>query len=88
MSQLIVRRVEADIVRKLKLRAARRGRSAEAEHREILREALERLAQDFAVLGLGRASAPCGAELEFPHDVGLDAADDELRHDSLHLCYQ
>ena len=40
MAQLIVRNLEADLVQKLKLRAARRGRSAEAEHRQILREAL------------------------------------------------
>lgn len=40
MAQLIVRNLEAKIVEKLKLRAARRGRSAEAEHREILRDAL------------------------------------------------
>ncbi len=38
--QLIVRDVEDEVVRALKRRAASRGRSAEAEHREILREAL------------------------------------------------
>ena len=41
MAQLIVRNLEEDLVRQLKVRAARRGRSAEAEHREILREALK-----------------------------------------------
>ena len=40
MAQLIVRNLDADIVRALKIRAAERGRSAEAEHREILRQAL------------------------------------------------
>ena len=40
MVQLIVRDLEEDLVRRLKLRAARRGKSAEAEHREILRQAL------------------------------------------------
>jgi len=40
MSQLIVRNVAEEIVRALKRRATRHGRSAEAEHREILREAL------------------------------------------------
>ena len=40
MSQLIVRNVEQEIVRALKRRAARHGRSAEAEHRDILRQAL------------------------------------------------
>ena len=40
MSQLIVRNLDERIVRELRLRAARHGRSAEAEHREILSEAL------------------------------------------------
>ena len=40
MAQLIVRNLDADLVKALKIRAARHGRSAEAEHREILREAL------------------------------------------------
>ncbi len=40
MGQLLVRNVGEDIVRALKRRAAGHGRSAEAEHREILREAL------------------------------------------------
>ena len=40
MNQLIVRNLEEEVVRELRLRAARHGRSAEAEHREILREVL------------------------------------------------
>ena len=40
MSQLIVRKLEEDVVAALRERAARRGRSMEAEHREILRAAL------------------------------------------------
>jgi plasmid stability protein len=40
MSQLIVRNLSPEIVSSLKARAAAHGRSAEAEHREILREAL------------------------------------------------
>jgi antitoxin FitA len=38
--QLIVRNVDDGIVRALKRRASRHGRSAESEHREILRDAL------------------------------------------------
>ncbi len=38
--QLVVRNVDEGLVRALKRRAARHGRSAEAEHREILRHAL------------------------------------------------
>lgn len=40
MAQLLVRDIEADVVSELKIRAARHGRSAEEEHRQILREAL------------------------------------------------
>lgn len=40
MAQLIVRNIDASLVQRLKERAARNGRSAEAEHREILRAAL------------------------------------------------
>jgi antitoxin FitA len=42
MAQLIVRNIDETLVRELKLRAARNGRSAEEEHREILRHALRR----------------------------------------------
>ena len=40
MSQLLVRKVDEDLVARLKQRAARAGRSAEAEHRLILEQAL------------------------------------------------
>jgi plasmid stability protein len=42
MAQLIVRNIDKGIVKALRSRAARHGRSAEAEHREILRDALSR----------------------------------------------
>src|ERR1044071_203544 len=41
MAQLIVRNLDEALVRELKARAARKGRSAEEEHRAILREALK-----------------------------------------------
>jgi plasmid stability protein len=41
MAQLIVRNIDEELVRLLKIRAAEHGRSAEAEHRDILREALQ-----------------------------------------------
>jgi plasmid stability protein len=40
MGQLTVRKVDDEIIRRLKIRAAEHGRSAEAEHREILKQAL------------------------------------------------
>ena len=42
MANLIVRDVDASLVLTLKQRAAKHGRSAEAEHREILASALRR----------------------------------------------
>lgn len=41
MAQLLVRDIESDVVRELKVRAARHGHSAEEEHRQILRKALQ-----------------------------------------------
>jgi plasmid stability protein len=40
MGQLTVRKLDDEIIRRLKIRAAEHGRSAEAEHREILKQAL------------------------------------------------
>ena len=40
MAQLIVRNLDDDLVRRLKQRAAASGRSAEEEHRQLLRQAL------------------------------------------------
>lgn len=40
MSQLIVRNLDEDLVRRLRQRASEHGRSAEEEHRQILRAAL------------------------------------------------
>jgi plasmid stability protein len=60
MAQLIVRNIDKAIVKALRSRAARHGRSAEAEHREILRTTLSTgTAQDLkqhllAMPGVGR----------------------------------
>jgi plasmid stability protein len=64
MSQLIVRRIEEKIVKKLKQRAGAHGISMEEEHRRILRESL-----------LGRAAKRASfkeALLKMPN-VGKDA---------------
>ncbi len=62
MSQLIVRNVDPAIVRALKRRAADHGRSAEAEHREILR----------GVLALDTGAEAFKALLGSMPDVGTD----------------
>ncbi|HZX30057.1 MAG TPA: DNA-binding protein [Rhodocyclaceae bacterium] len=41
-TNLVVRNIEPDVVQALKQAAAAHGRSAEAEHREILKAALSR----------------------------------------------
>ena len=63
---LSVRNLDDELIMRLKRRAARHGRSAEAEHREILREALateadatfEQLAAQLRTLTKGRAHTP------------------------------
>lgn len=49
MAQLTVRKVSDEVVGALKRRAAANGRSAEAEHRDILRASLLGAEEDFAV---------------------------------------
>jgi plasmid stability protein len=63
---LHVRNLDDDLIAKLKRRAARHGRSTEAEHREILRQALsaevepsfDKLAADLRKLTKGRKQTP------------------------------
>ncbi len=69
MAQLIVRELEDTIVRALRVRAAKKGVSAEAEHRAILREVL-----------LGRSGRSLKEALLAMPDVGADA-DFEIERD-------
>ena len=62
MAQLIVRNLEDEVVRELKLRAAQHGRSAEEEHREILRQMLQE----------GRGGPPLKKLLQEMPNVGDD----------------
>jgi plasmid stability protein len=65
-SSLHVRNVEEELIARLKRRAARHGRSAEAEHREILKQALSHeaepsfaeLAAEIRKLTAGRKHTP------------------------------
>ena len=47
MAQLTVRNLSDDLVRALRVRAARHGRSADAEHRMLLAQALQDETADF-----------------------------------------
>lgn len=72
MGQLIVRNVDDQIIRALKMRAAEKRRSAEAEHREILREALvaRRRTKTLKDALLEMPSAGDDADFERPRDLG------------------
>lgn len=71
MAQLIVRHLPEAVVRALKLRAARNQRSAEAEHREILRDALLPAAP-VSLKELLRSMPDVGSDEDFarPRDLG------------------
>jgi plasmid stability protein len=71
VSQLIVRNVAEDIVRALKRRAARHGRSAEAEHREILRASLREDAERASFKSVLASMPDVGEDLDFlvPRDL-------------------
>jgi plasmid stability protein len=65
MSQLVVRNIEPEIVGALKRRAARHGRSAEAEHRAILRAALREDAERDSFKALLASMPDVGTDEEF-----------------------
>lgn len=75
MAQLIVRNIEPEVVRQLKRAAAEHGRSAEEEHREILRTVLcprEQAVPDFKRL---LAEIPPGKDIfEREQDLGRPIA--------------
>ncbi len=73
MAQLIVRNLDPDVKERLRRRAALRGRSMEAEVREILRTAASQDVEARPGTGLGTRIARRFAEL------GLDADLPELR---------
>jgi plasmid stability protein len=72
MGQLIVRDLDDDVIRALKVRAAAKGRSAEAEHRELLREALapRPKVKTLKDLLLEMPDAGDDADFERPRDLG------------------
>ena len=71
MAQLIVRNISEDLVRALKGRAARHGRSAEAEHREILREMLvgEATRASFRDVLMAMPDVGDDDDFQFPRDL-------------------
>jgi antitoxin FitA len=65
MAQLLVRDIESEVVRELKVRAARHGRSAEEEHREILRGALRQPGPPVSLKELLLAIPDVGEDRDF-----------------------
>ena len=65
MAQLIVRNLDPELVRQLKSRAAQHGCSMEAEHREILRQALQGSALEETLKALLLAMPPVGDDADF-----------------------
>jgi plasmid stability protein len=78
MAQLVVRNLDEELVAKLKLRAAEHGRSTEAEHREILREALsqEPRRRSFRELA-ARVRATTAGRQQTPSEILLREGRDE-----------
>jgi len=72
MAQLLVRDIEGEVVRELKVRAARHGHSAEEEHRRILREALRSGGRTQSLKALLLAMPDVGEDRDFerPKDRG------------------
>ena len=65
MAQLIVRNLEDAVVRALRERAAKKGRSTEAEHREILRDALATARRGTSLKALLRDMPDAGDDEDF-----------------------
>lgn len=71
MGQLVVRNLDEDVIVALKQRAARHGRSTEAEHRAILREVLaeERVGPSFKEFLLSMPDVGDDADFDAPRDL-------------------
>jgi plasmid stability protein len=64
MSQLLVRNLEAGVVRRLKARARRHGVAVEEEHRRILREACRRESERPGLIDFLRQGPGVAPEVE------------------------
>jgi plasmid stability protein len=72
MAQLLVRDIESEVVRELKVRAAQHGHSAEEEHRQILRKALSAKDPGQSLKDMLLAMPDAGEDRDFerPEDRG------------------
>lgn len=65
MAQLIVRNLDEEVVRRLKLRAAQNGRSTEAEHRAILEAVLLERSSQSSLKQLLQSMPDLGEDTDF-----------------------
>ena len=72
MAQLVVRNLDDSTVRALKERAAKHGHSAEEEHREILRRALNVQTMSFKDMLLSIPQVGEDQDFERRDDLGRD----------------
>jgi plasmid stability protein len=70
VAQLIVRNLEDSVVKALRERAVSNGRSTEAEHREILREALSRIRRGTSLKALLNEIPDAGDDADFARPRG------------------
>lgn len=73
MAQLVVRNLDDDLKARLQRRAARHGRSMEAEVRDILRDAVKREDQPSGRLGTEMAALFEGIGLDDPEIKAIEA---------------
>lgn len=78
MSQLLVRQIDSQIVRKLKARARAHGVSAEEAHRQILQEALNRPAMEKPSLIAFLMSHEVASDVEFNLGRSRELEDREI----------
>jgi plasmid stability protein len=71
MGQLTVRNVDDDLIRALKMRAARKRRSAQAEHCEILRKALAPRRKEKTLKAVLLQMPSVGDDADFERPVGF-----------------
>jgi len=65
MTDLLLRNIEEELVEELKRRAKRNGQSAEEEHRQILRQALQTHDSDSSLKKLIEEMPPLGEDDDF-----------------------
>ena len=81
MAQLLVRNLDDELVRALQVRAAEHGRSTEAEHREILKQALAKSAPRLSFKEFLESMPNVGDDADFERDqstAGADSRDVDL----------